>query len=55
MDLNDKIRNRTEQMVQALKSGLHYPPVDIDAEVNAILERKAAMKEAMEAKRKPKN
>ena len=50
-----KIRNRTEQMVQALKSGLHYPPVDIDAEVNAILQRKAAMKEAMEAKRKPKD
>lgn len=47
-----KIRNRTEQMVQALKSGLHYPPVDIDAEVNAILDRKAAIKEAMEAKRK---
>lgn len=28
-----KIRNRTEQMVQALKSGLHYPPVDIEKEV----------------------
>jgi len=50
-----KIRNRTEQMGQALKSGLHYPPVDIEAEVNAILERKAAMKQAMEAKRKPKS
>lgn len=47
-----KIRNRTDQMVQALKSGLHYPPVDIDAEVNAVLERKAKMKEAMEARRK---
>lgn len=49
-----KIRNRTDQMVQALKSGLHYPPVDIDAEVAAIYQRKAAMKEAFEAKRKPK-
>ncbi|MBQ8525772.1 MAG: hypothetical protein IJ460_03535 [Clostridia bacterium] len=50
-----KIRNRIEQMVQALKSGLHYPPVDIDAEVNDILEQKKAMKEAMEARRKPKD
>ncbi len=49
-----KIRNRTEQMVQALKSGLHYPPVDIEKEVEAIYARKAAMKAAMEAKRKPK-
>ncbi len=48
-----KIRNRTEQMVQALKSGLHYPPVDIEAEVNAILERKAAMKEAVRIPRRP--
>lgn len=47
-----KIRNRTDQMVQALRSGLHYPPVDIEAEVNAILDRKAAMKEAMEARRR---
>ena len=43
-----KIRNRTDQMVQALKGGLHYPPVNIEAEVNAIWERKATMKEAME-------
>ena len=50
-----KIRSRTDQMVQALKSGLHYPPVDIDAEVKAVLERKAAMKAAMEEKRKPKS
>ena len=49
-----KIRNRTEQMVQALKSGLHYPPVDIEKESAAIYDRKAKMKEAMEAKRKPK-
>lgn len=50
-----KIRSRTDQMVQALRCGLHYPPVDIEAEVNAILERKALMKSAMEAKRKPKD
>ena len=49
-----KIHNRTEQMVQALKSGLNYPPKDIEAEVAAIYARKAAMKEAMEARRKPK-
>lgn len=39
-----KIRNRTEQMIQALKSGLHYPEVDIDAEVAKVLERKERMK-----------
>lgn len=49
-----KIRNRTDQMVQALRSGLRNTAVNIDAEVNAILDRKAAMKEAMAAKRKPK-
>ena len=49
-----KIRNRTDQMVQALKSGLYYPPVDVDARINEIYERKAAMKEAMERGRKPK-
>lgn len=49
-----KIRNRTEQMVQALRSGLNNPPKDIEAEVAAIYDRKAAMKAAMEAKRKPK-
>lgn len=50
-----KIRNRTEQMVQALKSGLNHPAKDIEAEVAAIYERKAAMKAAMEARRKPKD
>lgn len=49
-----KIRNRTDQMVQALKSGLHYPPVDIEKEVAAILARKEAMKEAKRAGRKTK-
>lgn len=42
-------------MVQSLKSGLHYPPVDIEKEVDAIYTRKAATKEAMAAKRKPKD
>ena len=46
-----KIHNRTEQMVQALRSGLHYPPKDIEAEIEAIYARKAAMKEIMETKK----
>lgn len=50
-----KIRNRTEQMVQALRSGLNYPAKDIEAEVASIYDRKAAMKAAMEGKRKPKS
>lgn len=49
-----KIRNRTEQMIQALRTGLNYPEKDIEAEVNAIIERKTKMKAAMEAKRRPK-
>lgn len=49
-----KIRNRTDQMVQALKSGLYYPPVNVEERINEIYERKAAMKEAMEKGRKPK-
>lgn len=39
-----KIRNRTDQMIQALKSGLHYPAVDIDAEIAKAMERKERMK-----------
>ena len=39
------IRNRTDQMVQALRSGLHYPPVDIEAEVQNVYETSARMKE----------
>ena len=31
-----KIYNRTDQMIQALRSGLHYPPKDIEVEVEAI-------------------
>ena len=37
-----KIRNRTEQMVQALKSGLNYPPVDAEKEIQTIYDEKAA-------------
>ena len=40
-----KIRNRTDQMIQALRSGLHYPAVDIEAEVQKVLDRKEKMKE----------
>ncbi len=39
-----KIRDRTRQMIEALKSGLHYPDVDIEAEITKIVERKASMK-----------
>lgn len=39
-----KIRNRTDQMIEALKTGLHYPAVDIDAEIAKVLERKERMK-----------
>lgn len=50
-----KIRNRTDQMVQALKSGLYYPPVDIDERVEEIYARKAAMKEMMAKERSLRN
>lgn len=49
-----KIRNRTDQMVQALKSGLYYPPVNVEERVNEIYSRKEKMKEAMVKGRKPK-
>lgn len=49
-----KIRNRTDQMVEALKCDLHYPPVPIQERIDEIYARKAAMKEAMEKGRKPK-
>ncbi len=49
-----KIRNRTDQMVQALKCDLHYPPVNIEERIDEIYVRKAAMKEAMSKGRKPK-
>ena len=47
-----KIRSRTEQMVEALRSGLDYPPVDIEKEISDIYEQKAAKKATFEAKRK---
>ncbi len=49
-----KIRNRTDQMVQALKSGLYYPPVNVEERVNEIYSRTEKMKEAMVKGRKPK-
>lgn len=42
-----KIRSRTEQMIQALKSGLHYPEVDVEAEIAKII----ACKELVKASR----
>lgn len=47
-----KIRNRTDQMIQALKSGLHYPPVDIEVEIKNILETKEKMKQQKSKKKK---
>lgn len=38
-----KIHNRTEQMVEALKSGLNYPQKDIEKEIAAIYARKEAI------------
>ena len=49
-----KLRDRTEQMVQALKSGLNDPTVNIEQEVDAIYRAKAEKKQAFEAKRKIK-
>ena len=39
-----KIRSRTEQMIQALKSYLNYPEVDIDKEIEDILKQKEERK-----------
>lgn len=47
-----KIRNRTDQMIQALKSGLHYPAVDIETEIQKVLDRKEMMKELKGRKKK---
>lgn len=41
-----KVKNRTEQMIQALKTGLNYPPKDIDYEIDAIRAKKAAFKKS---------
>lgn len=49
-----KIHNRTDQMIEALKCNLHYPEVDAEKEINAIKERKALIKKAIEEKRKLK-
>lgn len=45
-----KIHNRTNQMIEALKCDLHYPHVDIEAEIQKVNDRKAMMK-AMRGKK----
>ena len=47
-----KIHNRTEQSVEALRTGFTYPPVDIEKEIQAIYDEKAAKKAAFEKRRK---
>ena len=47
-----RIRDRTQQMIQALKSGLNYPAVDIEKEIAEILEQKAAKKSAFQQRGK---
>ena len=46
-----KIRDRTEQAVEALRTGLNYPPVDIEQEIQLIYEEKAAKKAAFGERR----
>ena len=46
-----KIRNRTYQAVEALRTGFTYPAVDIEQEVQTILNEKAAKKAAFESKK----
>lgn len=41
--IEHKIRARTEQMVQALRSGLHYPPRDIEKEIAEIYAEKEVL------------
>lgn len=50
-----KIHNRTNQMIEALKCNLHYPPVDVEARIAEIKNKKAAMKELIASKRKLKD
>ena len=45
-----KIHNRTEQAVAALRTGFAWPPVDIEREIQAIYDEKAAMKSALAEK-----
>ena len=47
-----KIYNRTEQAVEALRTGFTYPAVDIEKEIQAIYDEKAAKKAAFEEKRR---
>ena len=45
-----KIHDRTEQAVEALRTGFTYPPVDIEKEIQGIYDEKAAKKAAFEKK-----
>lgn len=46
-----KIHNRTEQTAEALRTGFTYPAVDIEREIEALYEEKAAKKAAFEARK----
>ena len=46
-----KIHNRTEQAVEALRTGFTWPPVDINKEIETIYAEKAAKKAAFEERR----
>ena len=46
-----RIHSRSAQMEQALRAGLHYPPIDIEYELQLIQERKEAMKALKDRKR----
>ena len=45
-----RIHNRTDQAVEALRTGFTYPPVDIEKEIQAIYDEKAAKKAAFNAR-----
>ena len=45
-----KITSRTNQAIEALRTGLNWPPVDIEKEVQAICEERDAKKEAFDKK-----
>lgn len=40
----NKVYNRTDQMIQALRTGLNYPPKDIEKEIDIIHARKDALR-----------
>ena len=47
-----KIHDRTRQTVEALRTGLTWPPVDIGKEIETIYEEKAAKKAAFQERQK---